>query len=80
MNIDANFLFRREDNFKNNNDIDQPGIQIAVFERSAYDLWLTENFKKAELIRVNSIEESHNLFNENISFHALYGIHIIQIY
>lgn len=65
VNIDANFLFREEDNFKNNNDIDQPGIKIAVFERSAYDLWLTENFKKAELIRVNSIEESHNLFKEN---------------
>ena len=65
VNIDANFLFREEDNFKNNNDIDQSGIQIAVFKRSAYDLWLTENFKKAELIRVNSIEESHNLFKEN---------------
>ena len=65
VNIDANFLFRLEDNFKNNNDIDQTGIKIAVLERSAYDLWLTENFKKAELIRVNSIEESHNLFNEN---------------
>ena len=65
VNIDANFLFREEDNFRNNNDIDQSGIQIAVFERSAYDLWLTENFKKAELIRVNSIEESHNLFKEN---------------
>ena len=65
VNIDANFLFREEDNFKNNNDIDQLGIKIAVFERSAYDLWLTENFKKAELIRVNSIEESHNLFKEN---------------
>ena len=65
VNIDANFLVREEDNFKNNNDIDQSGIQIAVFERSAYDLWLTENLKKAELIRVNSIEESHNLFREN---------------
>ena len=65
VNIDANFLFREEDNFKNNNDIDQTGIKIAVLERSAYDLWLTENFKKAELIRVNSIEESHNLFKEN---------------
>ena len=47
VNIDANFLFRSEDNFKNNSDIDQSGIQIAVFKRSAYDLWLTENFKKA---------------------------------
>ena len=36
VNIDANFLFREEDNFKNNNDIDQSGIKIAVFERSAY--------------------------------------------
>ena len=65
VHIDANFLFKEEDNFKNNNDIDQTGNKIAVFERSAYDLWLTENFKKAELIRVNSIEDSHNLFRGN---------------
>ena len=64
VNIDANFMFRKKDNFKTNDDINLTGIKIAVLERSAYDLWLTENFKNVELIRVNTIEESHKLFRE----------------
>ena len=65
INIDANFMFRKKDNFKTNEDINLPKIKIAVLERSAYDLWLTENFKNVELIRVNTIEESHQLFRED---------------
>ena len=65
VNIDANFMFRKKDNFKTNDDINLPEIKIAVLERSAYDLWLTENFKNVELIRVNTIEESHQLFRED---------------
>ena len=65
INIDANFIFRSESNFKSNEEVDTPGTKIAVFERSAYDLWLTDNFKNAELVRASSIEESHNLFRNN---------------
>ena len=65
VNIDANFMFRKKDNFKTNDDINLPEIKIAVLDRSAYDLWLTENFKNVELIRVNTIEESHQLFRED---------------
>ena len=65
VNIDANFMFRKKDNFKTNEDINLPKVKIAVLERSAYDLWLTENFKNVELIRVNTIEESHQLFRED---------------
>ena len=65
VNIDANFMFRKKENLKTNGDINLPGIKIAVLERSAYDLWLTENFKNVELIRVNTIEESHQLFRED---------------
>ena len=65
VNIDANFMSRKKDNLKTNGDINLPGIKIAVLERSAYDLWLTENFKNVELIRVNTIEESHQLFRED---------------
>ena len=65
INIDVNFIFRSQSNFKSNEEVDTPGIKIAVFERSAYDLWLTDNFKNAELVRASSIEESHNLFRNN---------------
>ncbi len=64
VNIDANFIFRSKDNFYSNDEINSPGIKIAVVERSAYDLWLTENFKNAELIKVNTIDNSHKLFRQ----------------
>jgi len=64
VNIDANFVFRNKDNFKSNDEINSSGIKIAVVERSAYDLWLTDNFKNAELIKVNTIDGSHKLFRE----------------
>lgn len=50
--------------FSDISDIDQPGVQIAVKERAAYDLWLTDNLKHAELVRVASIDESFEVFAE----------------
>ena len=64
VNIDANFLFRDKDNFKNNDEINSSAIKIAVVKRSAYDLWLSENFKNAKLIKANTIDESHKLFKD----------------
>ena len=64
VNIDANFLVRKIDNFKTNEDVSKARVKIAVAERSAYDLWLSENFKDIELIRATSIQNSHILFNE----------------
>ena len=64
VNIDANFIFRNKDNFTSNEEINSPGIKIVLAERSAYDLWLTENFKNAELIKVKTIDSSHKLFRE----------------
>ena len=64
VNIDANFIFRKNDNFISNDEVNSKGVKIAVVERSAYDLWLTEHFKNAELIKVNTIDNSHKLFRE----------------
>ena len=64
VNIDANFIVRNSSSFKTNKDIDLLGVKIAVLERSAYDLWLTENYHNAELIKANTIENSHRLFKE----------------
>ena len=64
VNIDANFLVRKIDNLKTNEDVSKAKVKIAVAERSAYDLWLSENFKDIELIRASSIQNSHILFNE----------------
>ena len=71
--IESTFLLRKHLNFNTIKDIDQEGIRIAVAERSAYDLWLTENIKKADLIRAKSIDESFSIFQEN-QYEVLAGL------
>ena len=60
--IDANFLVHASSPFTINDDIDQTGVKIAVFQRSAYDLWLTDNLQNASLLRAASITQSHEIF------------------
>ena len=62
--IEANFLVRHDDDFLANQDVDRAGIKIAVSERSAYDLWLTDHFSQAQIIRASSIQAAHDLFLE----------------
>ena len=45
-----------------NEEIDQKGISIAAFDRSAYELWLKDNLQHASLVTANSIQHSHDLF------------------
>ena len=68
--IESTYLVRENLNIKN---VDQEGIRIAVAERSAYDLWLTQNIKKANLIRAKSIAESFLIFEEN-KYEVLAGL------
>ena len=62
--IEANFLVRHEDDFLTNDDVNRAGTKIAVSERSAYDLWLTDHFSQAQIIRASSIQAAHDLFFE----------------
>ena len=60
--IDANFLVSKDADFITNSEIDKSSVRIAVYERSAYDLWLNSHFKNAEIIRAKSIQGSHEIF------------------
>ena len=71
--IESTFIVRSNLNIKSFNDVDKPDIRIAVAERSAYDLWLTENVTKAKLVRAKSIDESFSVFEEN-NFEVLAGL------
>ena len=71
--IEATFLIRKGLNIKTLQDVDRQGIKIAVAHRSAYDLWLTENIKNADLVRAKSIDESFLLFQEN-KYEVLAGL------
>ena len=71
--IESTFLVRDSSYIKSLSDVDREGVRIAVAERSAYDLWLTENIKNAELIRAKSIDLSFSIFQEN-GYEVLAGL------
>ena len=60
--IEANFLVKNDSKIIKNEDVDKSGIKIVVADRSAYDLWLKSNFKYSEIIRVKSINDSHEFY------------------
>lgn len=45
-------------------EVDRPNVRIAVKERSAYDLWLTENLQHATVLRAASLDDSFTLFRD----------------
>ena len=71
--IESTFLVRESSKINLFQDVDKSGVRIAVAERSAYDLWLTENIKNAELIRAKSIDLSFKIFEDN-SYEVLAGL------
>ena len=62
VQIDANFMVGADSPFDHNTEIDSPDVSLVAYGRSAYDLWLTENFISAKIVRTRSIAESHELF------------------
>ena len=71
--IESTFLVRESSKINSLKDVDKKDVKIAVAERSAYDLWLTENIKNAELIRAKSIDLSFKIFEDN-SYEVLAGL------
>ena len=71
--IESTFLVRESSEINSLQDVDKKDVRIAVAERSAYDLWLTENIKNAELIRAKSIDLSFKIFEDN-SYEVLAGL------
>ena len=71
--IESTYMVRHSVNINSIKDVDKEGVRIAVAERSAYDLWLTSNIKKAVLKRAMSIDESFTIFEDN-KYEALAGL------
>ena len=53
--------------------VDRPGIRIAVSARSAYDLWLERNIKHATLLRVEGLAAAVTKFRDE-GLEALAGL------
>ena len=45
-------------------EVDQPGKRVAVTARSAYGLWLENNFKKGELLQFDNADAAIKAFTE----------------
>jgi polar amino acid transport system substrate-binding protein len=43
-------------------EVDRPGVRIAIAARSAYDLWLSRHLKHAALVRSGSLDASFEQF------------------
>jgi polar amino acid transport system substrate-binding protein len=62
LEIPVTFLVRADSPIKTLADVDRDGVRVSVSERSAYDLYLTRNLKKAQLVRAQGIPASYDLF------------------
>lgn len=62
VEIEATYLVPAGSPLKTVAQVDRPGMRIAVTARSAYDLWLERNIKRAELVRASGLDGAFQLF------------------
>jgi polar amino acid transport system substrate-binding protein len=64
LEIDTTYLVPAGSPLRTLQDVDRDGVRIAVSEKSAYDLFLTRELKRAQLVRAPSPGASVDLFFE----------------
>ncbi len=62
VEIEATYLVSTDSAFQTMEDLDRPGVRIAVSGRSAYDLYLSRTLKHAELHRAKGLGGTVALF------------------
>src|SRR5688500_5854208 len=62
LEIPVTFLVPAASKIKTIADVDRKGVRISVSARSAYDLYLSRTLKEAELVRVEGLDASYELF------------------
>ena len=71
--IQATYIVQYNSKINNILDVDKIGNKICVASRTAYGLWLERNIHNAELIQVEGVDSSFDIFlNENLD--ALAGL------
>jgi len=60
--IEATYLVPAGSPIRSVSEVDQPGKRVAVTARSAYGLWLENNFKKGELLQFDSADAAIKAF------------------
>ena len=62
VELEATYLVPEESSIQDITQVDSPGVRIASFHKSAYDLWLQRNLKHATLAHAPSLQASNDLF------------------
>jgi polar amino acid transport system substrate-binding protein len=62
VEIEATYLVPAGSSLRTIDEVDRPGVRIAVSARSAYDLWLERNIKHATLVRSDGLNSAVELF------------------
>jgi len=62
VEIEATYLVPAGSPCQTIDDVDQPGVRIAISDRSAYDLYLSRTLKQAELHRAQGLAGAFELF------------------
>jgi len=73
VQIEATYLVPDASPFQKVEDVDAPGVKIAVSERAAYDLYLSRTLKHAELHRAQGLPGAFELFKRE-KLDALAGL------
>lgn len=60
--IEATYMVPAASPLRNAGEVDRAGIRIAVPAKSAYDLYLTNNIRQAQLVRFNGTPEAFKQF------------------
>jgi polar amino acid transport system substrate-binding protein len=60
--LEATYLVPMDSPIQDITQVDQPGVRIASFYKSAYDHWLQRNLQHATLVHADSLQASNTLF------------------
>ncbi|MNO18535.1 cystine transporter subunit [compost metagenome] len=63
--IEGTYLVKREAPFQQVDELDRPGLRLAVGKGAAYDLYLTRTLQHAELVRAETSAGAVDLFIES---------------
>ncbi len=73
VELEATYLVPASSSITELSQVDQPGVRIASFLNSAYDLWLQRNLRHATLVHAESLVASNALFDRE-KLDALAGL------
>lgn len=62
LEVDATYLVPAGSALRHIDEVDRDGVRIGVYEKSAYDLFLSRTIERAQLVRAGSISASYKRF------------------